>query len=121
MHDPTHKAGDEAPLVAGPGGDTRLPAPKTWDEYFEGVKRWLDDRWGEESPVCQSCKDPGRTWIVGEALGLFTSPGWPPFEQPGVTPMVPVSCYNCGHTVFVRALLIFRPQETGLQGGEDGS
>src|SRR5580698_2747874 len=92
----------------------RLPAPKTWDEYYEGATGWLSEHW-RDAPECQSCKNPDHLWTVGEALGLFSSPGWPTFRSPGVTPMVPVSCSHCGHTMLFNALRIFHPQQPNPQ------
>lgn len=92
--------------------DTRLPAPKTWDEYFEGVTSWLDERW-DEGPECPQCQHPEHNWGVSSAAALFSAPGWPTSGgRAGVAPMVPLTCANCGYTVFYSALVIFQPQHT---------
>jgi hypothetical protein len=87
----------------------RLPAPKTLDEYRDGVISWLIEKWGEETH-CPYCGNP--TWEVGPVVASPKVPSWPsPAEDAGgFFPMVPIACSNCGHAVHIRALDIFEPQ-----------
>jgi DNA-directed RNA polymerase subunit RPC12/RpoP len=88
----------------------RLPAPKTWEQYRDGVLAWLQDQWGPERK-CPYCNNPG--WSIGPVVYASRTPRWP--DQglgPDVAfPYAQVHCTKCGHTVHVHALWIFEPQE----------
>jgi 5-methylcytosine-specific restriction endonuclease McrA len=85
----------------------RPPAPETWDEYADGVRKWVSAQWGADHK-CPYCGHPD--WHIGEVVSLASVPNWPsePGSAPGHYPVAQLICRTCGHTVLVNAVYIFQ-------------
>lgn len=96
------------------------PAPTGWDEYVQGVARWLVENWGAKKacPYCGSTE-----WQIGAVRRLPPAPNWPLEEdgELGFIPAIPITSYKCGQIVFVNALWIFEPQEVRIFAEEEAS
>jgi hypothetical protein len=63
---------------------------------------WVIEKWrGDPVPRCPYCRV--QDWWVGGPIQLSTTDG-PRASHPS-PPMFPVTCSNCGHTVFVNAVI----------------
>jgi hypothetical protein len=83
-------------------------------EVFEKAVAWLRTKWvGDPAPHCPYCQTQG--WTVGLPVELST------VDQSGLNtwgamaPMFPVVCLNCGHTVFVSAVVARLIPEPGSE------
>jgi len=89
------------------------PAPTTWDEYLQGVMRWLVENWGAKKacPYCGSTE-----WQIGAVRRFPPAANWPVENdhELGFIPAIPVTSYRCGQIVFINALWIFEPQEVRM-------
>jgi hypothetical protein len=93
----------------------RLPAPKTWDEYWAGATVWVALKWPREGDEvgfkCHKCG--GEKAELGQVVGLAANERWPAPPAVGYAsfPCIQYGCSNCGDLHLIDALKIFEAQE----------
>ncbi len=82
----------------------RTPEQQQQVEQYEAAVKWLREKWiGDPAPQCPYCH--ARSWSVGIPLRLSTAGRSEPGRSGAMAPMFPVVCLNCGHTLFVSAVV----------------
>ena|ERR1700691_3157307 len=78
----------------------RTPAElQATPDAWRAASDWIREKWQKDgNPTCPYCTN--KTWWIGNpvVLGTVTGVG-------GSPPMFPITCRNCGQTVFVNALV----------------
>jgi hypothetical protein len=84
----------EDPLAA-----AREKSDQERNELREKATAWVDDRWADDwaCPACES-----DTWYAHQPVSLYPL-GTPPFDG-AVLPVCPITCTQCGYTVFLNLL-----------------
>lgn len=85
---------------------TKLPFPKSWEEFERGVDSWLDVAWGPDWR-CPHCGT--RFWMLLEPVALKAASAWPGKygENRGYYPTVPVACVHCTQVTPILLTRIF--------------
>jgi DNA-directed RNA polymerase subunit RPC12/RpoP len=92
----------------------RTPQEQAKVEAYELAVEWLREKWinrsdDEDAPRCPYCNN--NVWSVGVPTRLLASPIYDAetiggaFAADLLPSVFPVMCTNCGHTVFVSAVL----------------
>ena len=73
---------------------------------------WLVEKRSDEEGrrPCSNCGS--RDWEVGAVVSIDADPRWPVAENDrhGTYPYFQIGCRECGNTLFINALLVFKPQ-----------
>lgn len=65
------------------------------------IFRWFGDKWPD--PACAVCGE--RAWAANPRLGQIPNLAPPAQERGRTVPIVVITCFNCGHTVSVNAIV----------------